>query len=241
MQLSFKSHGESSIYRLNQSIPPSSCHLNWSVYYPIVQQCSVPCCCHVLHLMIPLIDTVNNVTQPNVTRHNARRTQRQKDTLQETLMAAPKRLPKVNRVFGPARSSSIVSVTRLDSKALCRQLLVVLGQFKKIITLFQKVNSGVGVGMLLIRNVALSCVDVVNDKNVSDKQGWDLFAACWLYSMFYALHDCSLLAMLHVSVVSWWLHGGPAAPLISFMMAAYWLGYLCHNGFVLDLLHVSRV
>ena len=34
---------------------------------------------------------------------------------------------KVNRAFGPAMSSSIVSGPRLDSKALCRQLRVVLG------------------------------------------------------------------------------------------------------------------
>ena len=35
------------------------------------------------------------------------------------------------------------------------------------------------VGMLLIWNVALSCVDVVNDKNVSDKQGQDRIDIGW--------------------------------------------------------------
>ena len=45
--------------------------------------------------IIPLFDTVNNVTRPNISRLIDFRTQHISDTFQETLMAAPKRLPKV--------------------------------------------------------------------------------------------------------------------------------------------------
>ena len=70
------------------------------------------------------------------------------------LWLRPSTCGKVNRAFGPARSSFIVSGPRLDNKALCQQLRVVLGPLKKITALCRKVNSG-----------AKSGVDVVSVEN----------------------------------------------------------------------------
>ena len=76
------------------------------------------------------------------------------------LWLRPSACGKVNRAFSPARSSSIVSGPRHDSKALCRQLRVVLGRLKKIMTFCQKANKRTVsecccVGMALCQNVVV--------------------------------------------------------------------------------------
>ena len=72
--------------------------------------------------IVRLFVTVNNVTQLYVTQHNIFRTHFKKH-----IWLRPGAYGNVNCAFGPARSSSIVSGPRLDSKALCQQLRVVQG------------------------------------------------------------------------------------------------------------------
>ena len=88
------------------------------------------------------------------------------------LWLRPSACGKVDRAFGPARSSFIVSGLPLDSKALCLKLWVVLGQFKKWWPFVQKpivelcrnfvVWEWWYVGMLLCGNGVMSCVLFIN-------------------------------------------------------------------------------